>query len=105
MIQRVKFLWLVHVVANLLLLALAWLWLGIPDARTWHLGVTGLLGLVILFAALWLHGSTFRFFGDEGPPLHTAFTATLRRLPVFGLWAAIWIGATLLLQRWLPAGP
>ena len=79
MIQRVKFLWLVHVVANLLLLALAWLWLGIPDARTWHLGVTGLLGLVILFAALWLHGSTFRF---SAYGLHNNPQALARLRPV-----------------------
>jgi hypothetical protein len=105
MIRNVKLLWLVHLVGNLLLLALAWLWLSIPDARAWQLGTTAVLGLLILFGILWLHGSTFRFFADEAPSLGAAFRSSPKRVPLFALWAAVWIGLTVLVERRVPMRP
>lgn len=97
-------LWLIHVLLNVALAFLVWLWLGIPDARTWQLGITAVFGLGILFVFLWLHGSTFRYFSENEPLLPPAFRHSLKRLPVFAVWAALWIGFVMLVQRWTPSG-
>lgn len=104
MTRATRLLWLVHVPANVALAGLFWLWLGIPDARTWQLGITAILGLVILFGVLWLHGSTFRYFSNTGTTLGAAFRGSLKRLPVFTIWIAAFAACIALLQRWHPAG-
>jgi hypothetical protein len=96
-------LWGVHLLGNLALAALFWVWLGIPDARSWQLGLTAILGLAIVFGALWLHGATFRYFADSSAALPVAFRTSLRRLPLFALWAAVLVLCIFLVQRWQPA--
>ncbi|MGH9611968.1 MAG: hypothetical protein ACRD4P_02690, partial [Bryobacteraceae bacterium] len=78
-------LWVIHLVTNALLIWLIYEWLGIPDAKGTQLFTTVILGLIILFFVLWLHGSTFAFF-RERLPLRRAFARGLHGLPRFGLW-------------------
>jgi hypothetical protein len=103
MMPATRVLWVVHLVGNLALAGLFWLWLGIPDARTWQLGLTAILGLVIIGGLLWLHGSTFRYFGESASALAPVFRESLRRLPLFAIWTAVFVLSIVLLQRWQPA--
>ena len=106
-VWRAKRLWALHVGGNLLLAALAYGWLAIPDARLWQVAASLLFGAALALAFLWLQGSTFEFFaqthagGSAGASVRAAFRATLRRLPalvvwvlLFGLvlWAIGWAG-------------
>ena len=80
-----KRLWLLHVAANATWLALAYAWLWIPDERVWQLAVSFLGGVVLVGAALWLHGSTWVFFEQVHAgwpmPVATPFRGALRRVP------------------------
>jgi len=90
---RAKRLWALHVGGNLLLAALAYGWLAIPDARLWQLAVSALFGLALALAFLWLQASTFEFFtqahAGAGAGVIPAFRATLRRLPALVVWALL----------------
>lgn len=83
-------LWMIHLAANALLIWLIYEWLGIPDAKGIQLFATAIFGLIVIFFALWLHGSTFAFF-RERLPLRKAFARGLRGLPRFGLWVLVMI--------------
>src|SRR5947199_3833664 len=105
MSRSTKQLWLVHLVGNAVLAALVWVWLGIPDARTWQLGATAVLGLVVLVGALWLHGSTFRYF-TPGPSagLDEAFRFGLKRVPLFAAWTLFLVAILIGVESWAPTG-
>ena len=61
----------------LVLLALVYGWLGIADRSAWQVLLSGLLGLAIVFGAVWLIASAL-----AAEPL------SLRRLPRFLIWIA-----------------
>jgi hypothetical protein len=67
----------IQAVGYLVLLALVYGWLGIADRSTWQVLFSGLLGLAILFGAVWLIASAL-----AAEPL------SLRRLPQFLIWIA-----------------
>ncbi len=84
-----KRLWVLHVLGNALLFAAGYAWLWIPDAHIWQLIFSALFGVLIVAAALWLHGATLVFFrkkhrGEENR-LWPAFRATLPRLPALAV--------------------
>lgn len=94
-----KRVWLTHVIANLLLMTAFFYWTRIPDEKGWQFTLTVLSALMIVFATLWLHSSTFLYFKRSteqrwGSSLRTS----LARVPAFLLWTLIfafvlwWIG-------------
>ena len=90
---QARSLWLLYLAANLALVALAYGWLWIPDARAWQVAASLLLGLLLVLAFLWLQGSTWAYFatvhGGAAGSLWTEFRGTLRLLPALGMWALL----------------
>ncbi|MDQ6700952.1 MAG: hypothetical protein M3Z36_12300 [Acidobacteriota bacterium] len=81
-----KRLWLIQAGANLMLIALIYLWLGLRDARVSQLLANAVLGGLIVFIALWLHASVFAYFADGQPPALTpVFRQTIRRVASFAV--------------------
>ena len=87
-----KRLWLIQAGANLTLVALIYLWLGIRDARLSQLLATAILGALIAFIALWLHASAFAYFAGGQPPVLTpVFRETIRRLAPFAVLVVLFL--------------
>ena len=53
------------VVGNAALIILSLAWLQIPDARTWQVGFSLLLALLLVLGFLWLQTNTLRAFAEE----------------------------------------
>ena len=83
-VRRHKSVFRLHVAGNILLPALAYGWLWIPDSNGFYLMLSLLGGLVLAATALWLHSGTFAYFRrvhrSEQPTLDEAFRSTLPRL-------------------------
>jgi hypothetical protein len=77
-------LWLIQFVANLLLFGLFAAWLLIPVANAGYLVLNILFALLLLVAALVLHGGTLNYFHsqsqNEGASLKDVFACALRNL-------------------------
>lgn len=91
-VRKARGVWLLHVAGNALLFAALFGWLSIPDARTWQLGLSALLGLGIVAGALWLHGGTLAYFegahrGAEKP--WPACGGICRKLPALAAWVLL----------------
>jgi hypothetical protein len=71
---------LLHLIANALLLWLAYEWLGVGDSTGLRLVFSALDALVILALTCWLYGATFVFFRADGGKLNEAFRTALRNL-------------------------
>ncbi len=85
-------LWLLEAGANLMLLALVYLWLGIRDARVSQLLATAILGVLIAFIALWLRASAFAYFAAGQPPALTpVFRETLCRVAPFAVLVIVFL--------------
>ncbi len=93
-------LWLVHLVANAVVLGGIYFWLGILDANGLQLAATALFGALLAAFTLWLHGSAFAYFREPGQSLGRAYRGALRHLPVLALivivavalyWAMSWL--------------
>jgi len=93
-------LWLLHLLANALLIGGAYLWLGIRDATGLQLVETALFGLLLIALTVWLHGAVFAHFCQPESPLWPAFRSTLRHLLPLVLLAAV-IVALYWLIEWL----
>jgi hypothetical protein len=86
MTRAMRTLCLIHFVANALLLWLAYYWLGVGESTIGRLGWSALLAILIVAAAVWLHGSGFVFFRTGRSALLPAFQTALRNLlPLFVL--------------------
>lgn len=94
-------LWVLHVFANAVLLALAWLWLSLPEASVWQLAESACLAVVVVLGVLWFHGMTLAAFRlpFDAPP----FASTLRRLPALLVWIILLAGLVTLALRYVPA--
>ena len=86
----------VHLVGNALLLWAVYALLGRPDQTVWQLVVSALLALVVLFAAMWLHGTALAAFHRVGQ----APGLPLRRLPKLLPWVLL-AAALLAVAVWL----
>jgi hypothetical protein len=92
-----KALWLLHLIANAVLLAWIYQWLGIPDQTVSDLIFSVLSALAIVTLTLWLHGATLAYFGAAHSPssgretLRPAIRTSLGNLPAFAVWAAMLI--------------
>src|SRR2546428_7173528 len=95
-------LWLLQFFLNPILAGLFAVWLLIPEARIWQLGLNVLLALVIAAAALVLHAGTLNYFSDqfrEQPAaVITAFGRAVRHF------ASIVLCAVVLYLVWALAG-
>jgi hypothetical protein len=78
-------LFLLHLGGNALLLWLGYYWLGVGESDAAHLSWSAFLILMIVLAALWLHGSALVYFHrDACAPLVPALRTALRHLaPLF----------------------
>jgi hypothetical protein len=76
-------LFLLHLVANALLLWLGYEWLGVGESTRMRLVWSALDALAILGSVCWFHGATLVFFrkGSEAT-ISEAFRVALRHLPV-----------------------
>ena len=73
-------LFLLHLVANALLLWLGYDWLGVGESTRLRLAWSGLDALAILALVCWFHGATLVFFRKHGElKINEAFRAALRQ--------------------------
>jgi hypothetical protein len=85
--------WLLQFLFNPILMALAALWLLIPEARAWQVILTMVAVLLLVIFFLWLHASTFAYFAN----VHTQESARFRsnflpaNLIAFALWALVFV--------------
>jgi hypothetical protein len=85
-----KRVWLTQVVANALLLIAFFYWTRIPEATGRQFTLTVVAGLMIAFAALWLHSATFVFFSPASQGrFGTALRDSIACIPAFLLWTLI----------------
>jgi hypothetical protein len=88
----VRQLFLLHLVANALLLWLGYEWLGVGESTRVRLLFSALDALAILALVGWFHGATLVFFRTGGEPeISGAFRTALRHIP------ALVVAATLVL--------
>jgi hypothetical protein len=84
-------LWLLNAVGNAALLAAAFFWLLLPDARGWQVGGSGLFALAIVFFGLWLRTGSFAYFRvaefRETATVWRAFRHSLGHILALVLWA------------------
>lgn len=97
-----KRVWLVHVIANALLLIAFFYWIRIPEETGWEVMLTVLGGLAIAFITLWLHSATFDFFSLASEQRFlVSLKRSVTRIPAFLLWAIIFaLGIWLIGQLW-----
>jgi hypothetical protein len=91
-----------HLVADAVLLWLGYLWLGVAESTRTLLLFSTLSALGILALASWFHGATLVFFRTDGGPeveIKGAFRTALRHLPAL-LVAAILVLALYGLLAW-----
>jgi hypothetical protein len=74
-------LWWIQFVANAVIIALFYEWLGIRDSRISQLILSAVLGLVLIAAVVWLHSGTFHI----KPPLRFALLLLIFVLACWGL--------------------
>lgn len=99
-------LWLIQFLANPAIFGLFAVWLLIPVARTWQVVLNALFVLVLIAAAVALHGGTLNYFYEEHRgekiPLKNAFLRALGNIfPIlicaavfYGLWLIVdWAGS------------
>lgn len=87
-----KRVWFTQAVANLLLLAIFYGWLFIPDRKGWQVAASFLIGLIWLTIALWLHAATFQFFAAAHAAPESwrmSWRRSARNLPAFAICMAI----------------
>ena len=80
MIRRHRKLLLLHLVANALLLWLAYEWLGVDESNTPRLLLSGVDALAILSLVCWLYGASMVWFHANEPRLNESFRTALRHL-------------------------
>lgn len=93
-------LFMLHLVANALLLWLGYEWLGTGESTRLRLVWSGLDALAILALVCWFHGATLVFFRKDGElRINEAFWTALRHVPAL-LTAAILVLALYGLLVW-----
>src|ERR1039458_4143714 len=76
-------LFVLHLVANALLLWLGYEWLGVGESTRLRLAWSAVYALAVLALVCWLHGATLVFFGKAGElKIKDAFRTALRQVPV-----------------------
>src|ERR1035438_3571969 len=93
MITASRKLFVLHLVANALLLWLAYEWLGVGESTRLRLVWSALDALAILALVSWFHGATLVFFRTSEPKINGAFRTALGHIP------ALLAAAILVLDR------
>lgn len=92
---RHPWLWLLQFLGNVAIFLVFVFWLHIDVATRWQVFLNGLVGLIVIVAALLLHGGTLNYYSDlsqnkdKGAALFPAFKNALKHLPAFAIWVAI----------------
>src|ERR1035438_5442785 len=102
MITASRKLFVLHLVANALLLWLAYEWLGVGESPRRRLLWSALDALAILALVSWFHGATLVFFRTSEPKINGAFRTALGHIPAL-LVAAILVLALYGLLAWAAA--
>jgi hypothetical protein len=88
-------LWLLNIVGNAAVLAAAYLWLQIPDARGWQVAASALLAVVVVASVLWLRAGTLAWFrvGEfrKDGKIWRAYRHSLRHVPGLGIWVLVFV--------------
>jgi hypothetical protein len=97
-----KRVWLLHVLANALLMVAFFYWTRISDESGLEFMLTVVSGLLIAFLALWLHCATLDYFRPSAErSLKQSLLRSVVRIPAFLLWTAIFsMGLWLISQMW-----
>ena len=88
-------LWLLNFFANAVLLAIAYFWLTIPDARGWQVAATALIAVAVIGSVLWLRAGTLSWFRvaefrkDSG--IWPAYRHSIRYVPALAFWVAVFV--------------
>ena len=94
-------LWLLNLVANAALMAAAYFWLLIPDARGWQVAGSALLAVLVVFLVIWLRAGTLAYFrGAEYRSKGTiwrAYRRAVRNVPALAVWGVVFAAITWLL--------
>ncbi|HEV7513358.1 MAG TPA: hypothetical protein VGO27_16805 [Candidatus Acidoferrum sp.] len=82
-------LWLLHAVANALLIVAFFYWTRIPEATGLQFTLTIVSGLMIAFATLWLHSTTFDYFYSAEKSLKESLRRSYVCIAAFLVWALL----------------
>lgn len=97
-------LFLLHLVANAVLLWLGYEWLGVGESTRLRLLWSTLAALAILVLACWFHGATLVLFGSGGEAkINGAFRTAMRHIPAL-LAAALLVLGVYGLLAWAAGG-
>jgi hypothetical protein len=102
-------LWLLNFVANAAVLAAAYFWLLIPDARGWQVAGSALLAVIVVVLVLWLRAGTLAWFRvaefrKEGT-IWRAHRHALRHVPALAIWVVVFLVLAWLLLSLRPYVP
>lgn len=88
-------LWLLNFVANAVVLAAAYFWLLIPDARGWQVAGSALIAIFIVALVLWLRAGTLAYFriaeSRKDGAVWRAYRHALRHVPALALWVLVFL--------------
>ncbi len=85
-----KRVWLVHVVANALLMVAFFYWTRIPEETGWQFTLTVVSAIAIAFVTLWLHTATFEYFSVSSEwSFRSSLRRSVARVPAFLAWVLI----------------
>src|SRR5688572_11942985 len=86
-----KRVWIVQLLGNAAIVVLIYWWLSIPDRRITDLVLSGVAGVLIVFAAVWMHTAALARFEAVHAGESNA-RGSLRRLPAMVVWAVVFVG-------------
>jgi len=102
-------LWLLNLVANAIVLAAAYFWLLIPDARGWQVASSALLAVIMVVLVLWLRAGTLAYFRiaefRKDGTVWRAYRHALRHVPALAVWVLVFLAFAWLLWSLDPYVP
>jgi len=100
-----RWLCLLHLVGNALLLGLGYYWLGVGEANTSNLVLSFAVILFFLGGAAWLHGMSLAYFRDPRPVgVHAMLLGPLRRIAPLFVLLILAVALSFSLRNWQPLG-
>src|SRR5271169_3059438 len=86
-------LWLLNFLANAVVLAAAYFWLLIPDARGWQVAGSAFLAVIVIVLVLWLRAGTLAYFRvaefRKNGTVWRAYRHAVRYVPALALWVLV----------------
>ena len=88
-------LWLLNFVANAVVIAAAYFWLLIPDARGWQIAGSGLIAVLAVALVLWLRAGTLAYFRitefRRGGTVWRAYRHALGHVAALAIWVLVFL--------------